>query len=202
MTRSSLGLLVALLMGGLSPAALRAHHILGIPHYAYDEAYPELPFVEIMAQSGDWDLRMSYMPGIVRAGDRVRVKLYGKSRSTGRPLQIPLVGQLRKVRFGRREPVAEAFPIEVGKGPEGNDYKFFLTLPETEDYEILIRFPFPGVEVEEIPFPIKVGETDDRYFFGAAVALLAGLVLFVRFKKARAGRLGRGPKVPAKASLP
>jgi hypothetical protein len=168
----------------VSPAL--AHHIMGIPHYAYDKNYPQLPFVETTAQSGDWDLRLTYLPGVVEPGQRIRFKLYGKNRVSGDPLRVPLVGQARKVAFGSKpKPLGEAFPVRVGKGPEGNDYKFFLTFPDYDSYEILIRFEFPGGSVEEIPFPVAVGVTDDTNLLIGAVGLLCFAVICVRVVKTR-----------------
>lgn len=163
-----------------------AHHIMGIPHYAYDENYPQLPFVEITAQSGPWDLRLTYFPGIIQPGERIRFKLYGRHRETGEPLRVPLVGRVEQRAFLRAAaPVGEPFPIRVGKGPEGNDYKFFLSFPEHEAYQVRVRFPFPGLPAEEIPFPVDVGVTDDTPLFLLALGAFAGLVLYVRIQKRR-----------------
>lgn len=178
--RLSIGL--AMLVAG----AAQAHHIIGIPHYAYDESYPQLPFVEIVATSGDWDIRMTYMPGIIEPGQRVRFKLYAVHRETREPLREDLVGQVRRVRFGARpEAAAPAFPIRVGKGPEGNDYKFFQEFPSYDAYEVLVRFEFPDGAVEEIPFPVTVGVTDDTPVLGGAILLVLAAALTVRYLKGK-----------------
>ncbi len=184
---------VALVLAGLGAGPARGHHILGIPHYAYDENYPQVAFVEILAQSGPYDIRMSYMPGIVEAGARIRFKLYAVDRGTHQPFRLPLTGRVEKVRFGRSpEVVVEEFPIEVGTGPEGNDYKFFLSFPEVEAYRVVVRFPFPGVDAEEIPFPVQVGVTDDTPLLVGALACLVAMVVGVRFAKRRS--VGKGAR--------
>lgn len=177
--------LMPLLLGALA-TALSAHHIIGIPHYAYDENYPQLPFVEIVATSGPWDIRMTYLPGIIEPNQRIRFKLYAVHRETREPLREDLVGQVRKVRFGQApEPVAPAFPIRVGKGPEGNDYKFFHEFPSYDEYQVLVRFEFPDGGVEEIPFPVTVGTTDDTPVLAGAVILILLAAVIVRYLKGR-----------------
>lgn len=177
---------LAVFVAGVFTGALSAHHIIGIPHYAYDESYPQLPFVEIVATSGPWDIRMTYMPGLIEPGQRIRFKLYAVHRESREPLRRDLVGQVRCRRFGARpEPVAEPFPIRVGKGPEGNDYKFFLEFPGYDAYEVLVRFEFPDGAVEEIPFPVAVGVTDDTPVLGGAVLLILVAALAVRYLKGR-----------------
>lgn len=180
----SLRTLVAATLLALGAAPVAAHHIMGIPHYAYDENYPQLPFVEVTAQSGAWDLRFTYFPGLIQPGERIRFKLYGRHRESGEPLRVPLVAQLRRRRFAAAsEPLAEPFPLRVGKGPEGNDYKFFKTFPDYDSYEVLVRFPFPDGSVEEIPFPVDVGQSDDTPLLAAAFGLLLAAVVTVRVLK-------------------
>jgi hypothetical protein len=183
--KRSRSILAAALLALVAGAAW-SHHIIGIPHYAYDENYPQLPFVEIVATSGPWDIRMSYMPGIIEPGQRVRFKLYAVHRETREPLRKDLVGQVRRLRFGGSpEPVAPAFPIRVGKGPEGNDYKFFHEFPSYDAFEVLVRFEFPDGAVEEIPFPVTVGVTDDTPVLGGAILLVFFAAVVVRYLKGR-----------------
>lgn len=182
MTRTLLTLCLAL----TACVSASAHHILGVPHYAYDENYPQLPFVEVMARSGDWDLRLTYYPGIIQPGERIRFKLYGRHVETKEPLRVPLTGLVQKVAWGQgAAALGEPFAIRVGKGPEGNDYKFFLEFPDYEAYQVLVRFEFPDGGTEEIPFPVTVGVSDDTPLLLGALLVLVGAIITARVLKSR-----------------
>lgn len=180
--------LLALLLAFL-PSALAAHHILGIPHYKYSEEYPQIPYLEVLAQVGDHDLVFTHFPGFPKPGEAVRLKLYVHDRKSGDVFREPLSVAVVKKRFLRgTEPVAQPFEIHTGSGPEKNDYKFFLTFAEPEAYEVRVRFPAAG-GVETIPFPVSIGKTDDRpLIFGAAALLGATVVTVAAVKKRRRRR--------------
>lgn len=170
------------------PASLSAHHILGIPHYKYSEEYPQIPYLEVLAQVGDHDLVFTHFPGFPEPGEAVRLKLYVHHRVTGEVFREPLSVAVVKKRFLRGGvPVAEPFEIRTGSGPERNDYKFFLTFAEAEAYEVRVAFPAAG-GVETIPFPVTIGKTDDRpLIFGAAglLAVTVAVVAAVKRKRRR-----------------
>lgn len=181
------GMILAFLVFFSSAAS--AHHILGIPHYKYSEDYPQIPYLEVLAQVGDYDLVFTHFPGFPKPGEAVRMKLYVHDRKSGEVFRRPLPVEVLRRRFLRRaEPVAEPFEIRPGTGPEKNDYKFFLTFPAAEAYEIRVDFPF-GDAVETIPFPVTIGRTDDRPLIFAAAGLLAAAVVTVAVVKRR--RRGR-----------
>jgi hypothetical protein len=45
------------------PPGVWAHHILGIPHYAYDEQYPQTPVLTYRVDAGANELKMTGYPG-------------------------------------------------------------------------------------------------------------------------------------------
>ncbi len=162
-----------------------AHHILGIPHYKYSEEYPQIPFVEIMAQTGPHDLHFTYFPGTPQPGEAIRFKLYAKNRASGEPFREPLAIEVRKTRFLAQSTLISEKEIRTGIGPEANDYKFFLTFEEAEAYEVHLKFP-NGEGLENIPFPVTIGKTDDRpLFFGAAALLLLSIFVVAVVKRVR-----------------
>lgn len=178
--------LLTLLLVAALPTAVAAHHILGIPHYKYDDTYPQIPYLEVIAQVGSTDLDFTYFPGIPEPGQAVRFKLYVHDRVTGEVFREPLRARVvRTTFFGGDTVVAEPFQIRTGKGPEGNDYKFFLTFAAAEAYEVQVSFP-NGDQVEVIPFPVVIGETDDTpLIFGAAGVLGLTVVAVAIVKKKR-----------------
>ncbi len=170
------------------PVPLAAHHILGIPHYKYSEEYPQIPYLEVLAQVGPMDLVFTHFPGFPEPGETVRLKLYVHDRDSGEVFRRPLVAEVVRKRFLRDAvPVAEPLTLRPGTGPEKNDYKFFLTFSEAEAYEVRLRFPVDG-GFETIPFPVTIGRTDDRPLIFAAAALLAAAVVVVALTKKRRRR--------------
>lgn len=171
---------------------LFAHHILGIPHYKYSDVYPQIPYLEVLAQVGQWDLLFTHFPGFPEPGEAVRLKLYVHDRSSGEVYREPLRVDVMRKRFLRSAvPLQESMQIHTGDGPERNDYKFYVTFPEREGYELRLHFPTEaGMEV--IAFPVSVGKTDDRPLLFGAVGLLALAVTGVALtKKRRRRRVGR-----------
>jgi hypothetical protein len=186
-------LLLAALLLVVSAGRLSAHHVLGLPHYKYGDEYPQIPYLEVIAQVGSTDLDFTYFPGIPRPGESVRFKLYIRDRETGEPYREPLRAEVVKRRFLRRPTqVAAPFEIRTGSGPEKNDYKFFLTFQEPEAYQVRVHFPHGGA-VETIPFPVVIGKTDDRPLLFAAAGLLGLAVVAVAMvKRRRRGARGAG----------
>ena len=182
--------LLTLALGVSFATPASAHHILGIPHYKYGEEYPQIPYVEVVAEVGTRQLVFTYFPGTPKPGDRVRFKLYVRDEVTGEPFRDPLTATfVQRKFFGADEVIAGPLTLKVGVGPEGNDYKFFHTFEAAEAYELHIDFP-NGDTHELIPFPISIGVTDDRpLFFGAAGVLVVAVItvaLLKRRKKAEA----------------
>jgi len=173
------------------PTVAPAHHILGLPHYKYGDEYPQVPFVEILAQVGDYDLYFTYFPGTPKPGDRVRFKLYAVNRETKEPFREPLPVAVYKTRLIRSDKrITEPFIIRTGVGPEANDYKFFHSFDAADAFEVAVSFP-NGDETEVIGFPVKIGVTDTRPLFGGAIALIGLAVVSVAFVKRRKKKAGK-----------
>ncbi len=172
-------------------SALYAHHILGIPHYKYSDEYPQIPYLEVIAQVGSTDLDFTYFPGIPRPGEAVRFKLYIRDRHSGEVFRQPLKVEVVQLHFLKgAQPVAEPFTIRTGTGPERNDYKFFLTFQAPEAYEVRVHFP-NGEDVEVIPFPVVIGKTDDRPLIFAAAGILGIAIVSVAAVKKKQRRSRR-----------
>ena len=190
-------LLMALVSLALFPSALSAHHIMGIPHYKYGDDYPQIPYMEVVAQMGKYDLDFTHFPGFPVPGERVRFKLYIRHRETDEVFRDPLRVEVVRKRFmSDAAPVAAPFEIRTGIGPEKNDYKFFLEFKEAEAFEVQVHFPTAkGVEV--ISFPVVIGETDDRPLIFGAMGILAGAVIAVGVVRNRrkGGRARRATRI-------
>ncbi len=172
------------------PVPAPAHHILGIPHYKYSEEYPQIPYLEVLAHLGRYELVFTHFPGFPEPGEAVRFKLYIHQPAGDRVFREPLQVEVVREHFLRPdEPMAEPFEIRPGTGPERNDYKFFLTFDEPEAYQLRLRFPTADGFVETVSFPVVVGKTDDRpLVFGAATVLGLAVVAVALAKKRRRWR--------------
>ena len=174
-----------MLAASLVAAPAAAHHILGIPHYKYSEEYPQIPFLEVQAQTPHSDVHFTYMPGTPRPGEDVRFKIYAKSRKDGTPRTAPMkVEVLKTTFFGGEEPIMDPFEIEPGIGPESNDFKFFLRFDEAESYTVRVHYP-DETQIEVFNFPVTIGETDDRPLIAGAFGSLVIAAVAVGVTKRR-----------------
>ena len=67
----------------LAAGEARAHHILGIPHYAYDEQYPQTPVLTYLLEAGPYDVKMTGYPGRPEPGERSSLHIYIYRRDNG-----------------------------------------------------------------------------------------------------------------------
>lgn len=166
------------------PQVAMGHHILGIPHYKYGTDYPQIPYAEVLAEVGDYNIHFTYFPGTPKPGERVRFKLYAFNRETKELFLEPLkVVFRRKTTFGS-EAYGEPTTIRPGVGPEKNDYKFFTSFDEATAYQVEVHFPNDG-DIEKIPFPVQIGETDPRPLLLGAIGILGFAVIGVGVAKRR-----------------
>ncbi len=141
------GLALAFTLGGLATPA-RAHHILGIPHYAYLEEYPQAPVLTYLVEAGAYELRMTGYPGILEPGDRCSLHVYLQHIESGAPFAGGLTLTVTEDRLIGTDPVIY--------GPMHADlqeavYKFYPRFGHEANY--LARLEF---EVEGVPWIIDV----------------------------------------------
>lgn len=180
------------MMVALLAAPAAAHHILGIPHYKYSEEYPQIPFLEVQAQTPDSDVHFTYMPGTPRPGEDVRFKIYAKSRADGTPRTPKMkVEVLRKTFLGGEEPVMAPFEIEPGIGPEAHDFKFFVRFEAAEAFVVRVHYP-DETQMEVIDFPVTIGETDDRPLIAGAFGSLVMAAVAVGITNHRRKKRNKG----------
>jgi hypothetical protein len=170
-----------------APTSALAHHILGLPHYKYGDDYPQIPYVEVLAQVESYDLYFTYFPGTPKPGERIRFKLYIVDRETNEPFREPLRVDMLETRAVRADRVIEGpLTIQPGVGPEANDYKFFYAFSDADAYAVRVHFPNGASgEFERIAFPVQIGETDTRPLLGGAVLILGLSITSVAVVKRR-----------------
>ncbi|MBI2944769.1 MAG: 4Fe-4S binding protein [Candidatus Wallbacteria bacterium] len=179
---------VALLLGLVLAMPLQAHHILGLPHYAYKENYPQVPQLEYPAAAGPYDILLTSYPGNPVPGEKTIIAVYIKDRTTGRAYEGEIgIRALRSRLFSDPEPLAPAVRVVPCEVP----HKTTVTFPEAGDYWVELTFDVEG-KPESIPFPIVAGNPSPA---GAVVTLFGGVMLTllvtvraIRIKRARRAR--------------
>jgi ferredoxin len=168
-----------------SPAA--AHHILGIPHYAYDDQYPQTPVLTYRVDSGPFEIKMTGYPGQPKPGERCSVYVYIRYLADGTLFDGPVTCTvMRKRWFG-------ADPIVYGPNAaalEQSVFKFYPQFDAEAEYRLRVEF-----KAEDVPWtielPMVVGEPGSPWLVvgGSAAGVFVFLVVIraVRIKRARAG---------------
>lgn len=181
-----LGLTVGL--GWLAPTPAGAHHILGLPHYAYKENYPQTPTLEYPATTGPYDVLMTSYPGKPVPGEAATIAFYIKDRTTGQPYHLPVTVQvLKSATFGTRQVVVPA----ATHAPFDNQHKYTITVPDARQYIIELALEVEG-QTERIPFLIVAGEPPASMPLIAAIAVgLTAFLLMVRAVRVKRQRRQR-----------
>ncbi|MFQ5599548.1 MAG: hypothetical protein ACE5G2_03220 [Candidatus Krumholzibacteriia bacterium] len=169
----------------------RAHHILGIPHYAYDERYPQVPILTYRVNAGRHQVEMTGYPGIPRPGEQCFLNVYIRGLDDGEPFDGGVHLEVTRDRMIGSDPVVYG-PVQAGL--EEAVYKFYPRFEAESNYTIRIRWQDEGVPWI-IDLPMVVGEPGSPWIvLGGAVAGLAAFLVVmraVRIKMRR--RAGRRP---------
>lgn len=163
--------MVALLAGAASVA--HAHHIIGIPHYAYDQNYPQAPVLKLLERVGSWDFQLTSYPGTPTPGERTEIHLYVADAATRAVYRDSVRIEVFAVSaFGANERV-------YGPCEDTGDeklFKFQPVYPADGNYEIVFSFP-DGDVISTLRFPMVVGEPGSPFWSVGLYA--AGLLCFV-----------------------
>ncbi|MBI5200986.1 MAG: 4Fe-4S binding protein [Elusimicrobia bacterium] len=182
----------ALLLLAAIPAC--AHHIIGIPHYAYDDAFPQAPVLKLREKLGPYSVVLTVYPGNPRPGERAEMHVYVTDPATN----LPYAGEVlleayRLYAFGFRERIQEP---QAGFADMAL-HKYWVLYPAVANYEVAILLP--GLDGNsDLKFPMVVGEPGSPWvslglYLGAAALFIVG-VRAARIKRAR-----RRPPVEAAA---
>jgi ferredoxin-type protein NapH len=180
------GLLVGVALLCLAGDA-SAHHILGIPHYAYDENYPQAPVLKLKEQVGPWEVQLTGYPGNPQPGERSQVHAYLVDEDTRALYRKPVTIYVRRQWLTGQELIHGPVSTEL----EENVFKFYFTYPEEGQYEIMLAF-HDGEAISTLRFPMVVGDPGSPWatvgWFGGGLLLFVLVIRAVRIKMARARR--------------
>ncbi len=178
-------LLFLLTLALVCPSGARAHHILGLPHYAYDERYPQTPVLTYRANAGPNELKMTGYPGVPRPGQRCTIHIYLRNIESGELFDGKVTLTVMRDRMIGTDPVVYG-PLETGL--ELSLYKFSPQFEQEGNYTLRLEYMAED-EPWIIDLPLVVGEPGSPWTVVGSTA--AGLALFlviiraVRIKRKR-----------------
>ena len=175
---------VVALLWAVSPVF--AHHILGIPHYAYEEDYPQTPVLTYQVELGRYEIKMTGYPGIPQPGEPNSLHVYVREVGSGNLFD----GTVRLTVF--EDTLIGDDPVIYGPVDASLDerlYKFYPTFPSESDYLVRVFFEKDGTPWT-IDLPVVVGEPGSPWTVvggvGAAVLIFLVVVRAARIKMRRA----------------
>jgi hypothetical protein len=173
-----------------------AHHILGVPHYAYDEDYPQAPVLTYKVQAGPNEVEMTTYPGRPAPGERCSLHVYILPTDKERIFDAPVTLTVFRDRMIGADPVVYG-PMEAQR--EEALYKFYPQFPLESDYVVRIDF-MESDESWTIDLPIVVGEPGSPWVLlgGIAFGVIAFLVVIRALRIKMQRRTAAAPQdVPA-----
>jgi len=166
---------LVVLLWGVSPVF--AHHILGIPHYAYEEDYPQTPVLTYQVELGRYEIKMTGYPGIPQPGEPNSLHVYVREIGSGDLFD----GTVRLTVFEDR--LIGEDPVIYGPVDALLDerlYKFYPTFPSESDYLVRVFFEQDGTPWT-IDLPVVVGEPGSPWtVVGGVVAAVLIFLVVVR----------------------
>jgi Pyruvate/2-oxoacid:ferredoxin oxidoreductase delta subunit len=175
-------LLAAALVFGAAPVA-HAHHIMGIPHYSYDENYPQAPVLKLVETVGSLELQLTSFPGNPQPGDRTEIHVYVVTSTSRRLYTQPLTATIYRVGLLGREEVFRKKTTLLE-----NVFKFYPTFVDEGNYEVTLSFA-DETGTSTLTFPMVVGEPGSPW--ATLGTYLGGLLFFllvvrsIRIKRVR-----------------
>lgn len=175
----------ALLLLHLLGMPAHAHHILGLPHYAYKDNFPQAPVLEYPANVGPYHVLLTSYPGRPVPGEATSVVFYITETASGAPYLTPVSLRVStQATFGSNR---EIVPPTVHE-PTLNQFKYTVTFPEAGEYTVELTMDVDG-RTEVIPFLVVAGNprapATVPLTVGAGLILLVVVVRAVKRKQAR-----------------
>ncbi len=183
-SRTDAALIMLLCLGLAAPA--QAHHIIGIPHYAYDKSYPQAPVLRLRDKIGPYEVTLTAYPGNPKPGEKSEIHVYVTDPATNTPYEKSVLLEAYRLKiFGFQEKIADAGEGLVDMGL----HKFQVFYPAVANYEVVLVLP--GLDgTSTLRLPMVVGEPGspwrDLALFGGSFLGLAVVVRAVKIKRARA----------------
>jgi hypothetical protein len=161
------------------------HHILGTPHYAYDEEYPQTPTLTYSAEMGAYKVDMTCFPGKPKPGDNTSLHFYIQHLETSQPFSDSVTLTVFKDHLMGDDLIVYG-PIE-GELEEAM-FKFFPQFMDEANYIVRLEYFADGAPWI-LDLPIVAGEPGSPWKVVGGIAIVFGVFFIViraiRIKKAR-----------------
>jgi hypothetical protein len=168
-----------------------AHHILGVPHYAYDEEYPQAPVLTYSVDAGPYNVRMTGYPGKPEPGERCSLHVYVSKPDSGEPYRETVTLTVMRDRLLGSDPIVYG-PIEAEL--EEAMFKFFPVFEDEANYTVRIAYEAEGAPWN-IDLPMVAGDPGSPWAVvgatGGALILFLIVMRAVRIKMRRRERQHR-----------
>jgi ferredoxin-type protein NapH len=150
-----------------------AHHILGIPHYAYDERYPQVPILTYKVMAGALEVEMTGYPGMPKPGEQCFLNVYIRDPESGATFDGAVSLEVLRDRLIGSDPVVYG-PVTAAL--EEAVYKFYPRFESESNYTVRIRWEADGAPWI-LDLPMVVGEPGSPWAVLGGVG--GGLLLFL-----------------------
>ncbi len=162
-----------------------AHHIMGIPHYAYSENYPQAPVITYKVAAGPYLLEMTGYPGKPVPHELTQMHAYiYKKDGQADVFSGPIQAKVFRENFGQREVVFGPTDTRF----EDNMHKFSPVYGEAGKYIVRMEMEIEG-EPYEIDLPIMVGDPESLAvklaLWAATIGFLLVVIRAIKIKRAR-----------------
>jgi hypothetical protein len=157
-----------------------AHHIRGIPHYSYQENYPQAPAFEEFRESGPWSLQFTYWK--IPSQNALDLALYVKRLDTDKPYSGAVTLQVFKQ--GEEETDDANHPFNAYANPR-NIHKVGWVYEDPGVYIVKVDLGDGEERISEV-FNIQVGTVPlNLLYLGGVVIGVIGLMAAVAILKKR-----------------
>ena len=184
-------------------AAASAHHILGIPHYAYNEQYPQTPILTYLVNAGPHQIKMTGYPGIPRPNEFCSYNVYIQRLDDKKPFDGPVTFSVIRNELVGKDPVIYG-PVEARL--DQAVYKFYPRFGSEANYTVRIDYEAEGAPWT-IDLPVVVGQPGSPWT--VLICIGVGLIVFlvviraVRIKRQRHGKaLKKSAKIRTGEEIP
>lgn len=187
---AGLALFVAISQGAV------AHHILGTPHYAYDEEYPQTPVLTYRVNLGGLDVKMTGYPGHPEPGQQWSLSVYILD-AEGELFDDSVSLTVKRERWFGPNPVVYG-PMNARL--EEAVYKFYPRFDEEGNYQVELALTSDGTPWT-IELPVMVGAPSSPVALLVGIAFGAGALAIVAravsIKRRRREKLKPSAEAPA-----
>lgn len=161
----------------LAPGSAEAHHIMGVPHYAYSEEYPQTPVLTYKVLAGRYDLRMMGYPGKPKPGETCTLSVVIQERESRETFPGKVYLTVREDVLVGEDPIIYG-PMEALW--EDGVFKFSPNLPKEANYIVRVHYQADGAPWD-IDLPMTAGDPGSPLAtLGIYLGALLALVIIVR----------------------